>query len=550
MSNWLDHILIIPVVLPLLASASMLLLEERRRLTKNAISLSTMILLLITAFTLLLQTGLNGTSVYSVGNWAAPFGIILVGDLLSATMLVLTSVLGVAAILFSFARWDRAGPRFQALFMLQIMGINGAFLTGDLFNLFVFFEVLLAASYALVLHGSGTPRVKAGVHYIAINLFASSLFLIGVSLIYAVTGTLNMADIAIKASNLPDVDRALFDIGFTILGVAFLIKAGMWPLGFWLPATYSSASAPAAAIFAILSKVGIYVVIRTFLLFSGSDFEGFSGFSEQWLFWGGMGTIIYGSIIALASRTLSRVACACVFISSGTILSVIGTHSAAVLSAGLFYMISSTLATSAFFLLIELLNRARGTNAPVLTEPVFSDEYHDPYEDGMPDDQENVVIPVALALLSGGFFLCALLLTGLPPMSGFIGKLSIMMSIIEAESVPMHLPVWIFIGTLAASSLITLVALLRIGIEVLWIPEDKTPPKVARLEFFSIAGLLLSSILLTIFSGPVMHYMEYTANWLYSPGYIEAVLPATVEEGVTPVRGNVLKEGGEEGILP
>lgn len=528
MKEILDHIVIIPIILPLIAAAFMLLLDERRRILKNSIGIGTMVVILIVSCIFFTRTYHEGVFVYHLGNWRAPYGIVLVSDLLSSTMVLLTSILGLAAILFSFARWDRAGPRFQPLFMLQIMGVNGAFLTGDLFNLFVFFEVMLAASYALALHGSGLPRVKAGLHYVVINLVASSLFLVGASLIYGVTGTLNIADLALKAGATTGIDRTLFDIGFVILGVAFLIKVGMWPLGFWLPSTYSAASAPVAAIFAILSKVGIYVVIRTSVLLSGTDMNAFAGFSAQWMFVGGLITMIYGSVLALASRTLSRLACSCVFISSGTLLSVISVHSPEVLASGIFYMLSSTLAVSAFFLLIELLNRARGTNAPVLSEPVFSDEYQDPYEDGMPDEKEIIIIPVALALLSGGFFLCALLLIGLPPMSGFIGKLTIMMSLMDAELIPIRHGLWIFIGIMAMSSLATLIALIRIGVEVLWIPEETTPPKVARVEFISIAGLLMVSVALTIFSGPIMGYIDKTSAWLYSPGYINAVLPQSV----------------------
>ena len=149
------------------------------------------------------------------------------------------------------------------------MGLNGAFLTGDLFNLFVFFEVLLAASYGLALHGSGARRVSAGLHYIAVNLAASMLFLIGVSLIFGVTGTLNMAALAELIPTVPERTRALLHAGAAILGVAFLIKAAMWPLGFWLPRTYAAAAPPVAAMFAIMTKVGIYVLLRLSLLLFG-----------------------------------------------------------------------------------------------------------------------------------------------------------------------------------------------------------------------------------------------------------------------------------------
>ncbi len=207
---------------------------------------------------------------YLPSNWNVPFGIVLVADRLAALMLVLTGVVALASLLFATARWHRAGVHFHALFQMQLMGVNGAFLTGDLFNLFVFFEVMLAASYGLLLHGSGRARVGAGLKYIAFNLLASSLFLIGVAMLYGITGTLNFADMAQRIPDIPATDRGLLHAGIAILGVAFLAKAAMWPLNFWLAPAYTAASAPVAALFVILTKVGIYAVLRLWtLLLSG-----------------------------------------------------------------------------------------------------------------------------------------------------------------------------------------------------------------------------------------------------------------------------------------
>lgn len=218
------HLMIMPIVLPLAAGAFLLLLDERRHVIKAVISIVSALALMVIAIALLRSadnaSASSGaaTGVYLLGNWQAPFGIVLVLDRLSALMLVLTSVLALASLAFSLARWHKAGPHFHTLFQLLLMGLNGAFLTGDLFNLFVFFEVLLAASYGLVLHGSGPLRVKAGLHYIAVNLAASSLFLIGVSQIYGVTGTLNMADLAQRIPAVPAQDRMLLEAGHLLNG--------------------------------------------------------------------------------------------------------------------------------------------------------------------------------------------------------------------------------------------------------------------------------------------------------------------------------------------
>lgn len=230
----------------------------------------------------------------------------LVLDSLSALMLLLTSIVAVAALIFSLARWHAVGAHFHTMFQLLLMGVNGAFLTGDLFNLFVFFEVMLAASYGLLLHGSGPLRVKAGLHYIAVNLAAALLFLIGVSLIYGTAGTLNMADLAVRIPEMTADRRMLMQAGAGVLGIAFLIKAGMWPLCFWLPTAYSAASAPVAGIFAILSKLGIYVILRlTMLLFAQGPS---AGFGSTMLLYGGMATLIFGIIGVLASQALGRLA--------------------------------------------------------------------------------------------------------------------------------------------------------------------------------------------------------------------------------------------------
>ena len=171
------------------------------------------------------------------------------------------------------------GVHYHTLFQIQLVGVNGAFLTGDLFNLFVFFEVMLAASYGLLLHGSGTVRVRAGLKYIAFNLLASSLLLVGIAILYGVTGTLNFADIAQKVPQIPAPDRGLLHAGAAILGVAVLAKAAMWPLNFWLAAAYSAAAAPVAAVFVILTKVGVYTVLRLWTLLLSAE-PGASACSE------------------------------------------------------------------------------------------------------------------------------------------------------------------------------------------------------------------------------------------------------------------------------
>lgn len=536
-SGWLNHLIIAPILLPLVASGLLLLLDERRRIAKNTIALATLIANLVISVMLIAQTvrvgagGQSATRAYLVGDWAAPFGIVLVADWLSDLMIVLTSMIALAAFVYALARWDRAGPRFQALFLLQVMGLNGAFLTGDLFNLFVCFEILLAASYGMLLHGFGPERVKAGLHYVAINVGASLLFLIGVALIYGVSGTLNMADLATIIPGVVGGDLALLQSGFAVLGIAFLLKAGMWPLGFWLPRTYAAAVPPAAAVFALLSKVGIYALLRVYLLLFGTDMGWAGNFGEEWLLFGGIATVAYGTIGVLAARTLSRVAGFCVIISSGTLLASIGAGEGTSLSPILFYMVSSTLGLSAFYLLLELVER-RETEASIqaIVEPVFDDEYTGRLAE--PEgDEVGIVIPATIAILGGGFAFCALLLAGLPPLSGFIAKFAIIHNLINLGDEVLT-EVWVFVFLLIGSGLAILIATTRAGIDLLWEPSDKPQPPLRLAEAVPVGVLLAVCLGLMIFASPVMRYMERTSLSLQDrQGYINAVLGAQGDSG-------------------
>lgn len=554
-----NHLLIAPVVLPLFAGALLLMFDERRHTLKALINVASTLLLLVLAAHLVgvadsvapaTEDGAL-SSVYPLGNWPAPFGIVLVLDRLSALMLALAAVLAVAALVFSLARWHRGGPHFHTLFQFLLMGVNGAVLTGDLFNLFVFFEVMLAASYGLALHGSGPSRVKAGLHYIVINLAASSLFLIGVALIYGVTGTLNMADLALKVPHVPQADRMLLHAGGALLGIAFLVKAGMWPLCFWLPTTYTAAAAPVAAAFAILSKVGIYILLRLSLLLFGEGAGASAGFGAGWLLAGGLVTLAFGGIGMLSSQSMGRLAGFSIITSSGTLLAAVGLANASVTSGALFYMVSSTLAVAAFFLLIELIQRAQDPSADELA--AFSEPYDDQQETDI-EEEVGAVIPGTLALLGICFAGCGLLLAGLPPLSGFVGKLALLSAMIAptgpqgADGIAVPGLTWVFFALLILSGLAAMIAMVRAGIRTFWAPvEGVAVPRVRIVEIAPVAFLLMLCVAMSIQGGPLMRYMDATARSLHAPGaYIENVLgaprvgTAMPEEGAPP---EVIEEG-------
>jgi multicomponent K+:H+ antiporter subunit D len=527
-SRMAAHLIIAPVMLPLVAGAGMLLLGDRYRNLKAAINIAACFALVGIAVVLLGTSHASSAGVagvYRLGDWPSPFGIVLVLDRLSALMLLLTGILASAAVVFSLARWHRAGAHFHSLFQFLVMGLNGAFLTGDLFNLFVFFELLLAASYGLALHGAGISRVKAGLHYIVVNLAASLLFLIGVSLIYGVSGTLNMADLAVRIPNIAEDDRALLEAGAGILGVAFLLKAGMWPLCFWLPTTYAAASAPVASIFAIMTKVGAYVVLRLWLLLFGEGTGASAGLGGGWLVVGGMATIAFGAIGMLASRDMARLAAFSVLVSSGTVLAATGMGQIDVTSGALFYLVSSTLGISAFFLLVELVERGRDPAADVLA---VTREFYGEDEDIDEEDEVGVAIPAPMSVLGLAFIGCALVIAGLPPLSGFIAKFALLTAAINPSGLGQGgaIPAgsWALLVVLILSGLTALIAMTRAGILAFWASPGQVVPRVRAIEMSPIVVLLILCTAQTVQAGPIMRFMQATAQSLHAPGdYIRDV---------------------------
>ena len=511
-----EHLPVLPIALPFLVGAITLVIDERRLALKAAISIGASLLLVAVGVALTQLADNVPVTVYRIADWSAPFGIVLVVDRLSAILVLLTAVLGFASLVFSLARWQRAGPRFHALVLFLLMGINGAFLTGDLFNLFVFFEILLAASYGLALHGSGEARVHAGLHYITVNLVASLLLLIGVSLIYGATGTLNMADLARHWLKAASGERVLFEVGGAVLGIAFLAKAGMWPLCFWLPGAYSASSAPAGALFAVLTKVGVYAILRTGTLFLGADVPASPSPGTPWLVAAGMATLAFGTIGVLASQDLARLASYCVLVSSGTLLAAIAIDNPTLTGAAMYYLVVSTLALSAFFLVIELVERGRGPGADIVAVTAEA------FGDGDGDEEVGVAIPAPTALLGLCFAACAIMLAGLPPLAGFLGKFAMLDALFRAETV--RTIAWAMLVLLIGSGFATIIAMGRAGVRRFW-ASDAIVARVRVVELAPIALLLTLCAALTVAAGPLMRYLDGAAQSLHGPAtYIDQVL--------------------------
>jgi multicomponent K+:H+ antiporter subunit D len=532
MNLGLPHLIVVPIVLPLLCAALLLLIGDKRRRFKSIANGGATLGNLLVALEILERVDTGGApgaaEVYLAANWSPHFGIVLVADRLTALMLVLTGVVSLGAAIYSTAAWSRTGVFFHPLFQIQLMGLNGAFLTGDLFNLFVFFEVMLAASYGLQLHGSGRPRVHAGLHYIAVNLLASALFLIGLAILYGIMGTLSMADIAVRLPFVAQTDRGLLHAGAAILAVAFLTKAAIWPLNFWLVPAYTTASAPVAAIFALMTKVGIYTLLRVSTLFFSPSAGPSAHLGAGTFVYGGLATIGFGVLGLMASLRLGRIAGFSIIVSSGTLLAAMGIGKASVTSAALYYLLSATLGASALFLLVELVERAATGD-----DAALRDVEVEPGEDTNLDDAEEALVgrevPVSVALLGLTFMACVVLVSGLPPLSGFVSKLTLMMALLSSEELPSaSTPTkadWWFCGLLLLSGLMATVSLSRAGIQQFWSPADSPPRRLKAVEAVPVIGLLFASAWLSLCAEPVLRYTRAAARALHEPqAYIEAVL--------------------------
>ncbi|MDP3897048.1 MAG: monovalent cation/H+ antiporter subunit D [Mesorhizobium sp.] len=511
MTNWI----VIPTVLPAMTAALLILALRHHLRRQRIVSVGAAVLMLALAIWLFMLASDGTPRAYFLGNWPAPFGITLVLDRLSATMLLLTAVLALAVVLYASAGWDRKGRHFHALLQFQLLGVNGAFLTGDLFNLFVFFEVMLIASYGLMLHGGGAPRLKAGFHYVAINLVASTLFLFAVGLIYAVTGTLNMADLAVKVAEVAADDQALLKTGAVLLFVVFATKAALVPLHWWLPTAYAATSAPAAAMFMIMTKVGAYTIIRVYGLIFGADAGPLGAVVEPLVIPAALVTLLVGAVGVLSSRNLRDLVCFSVIASMGNLLIAVGLFDGVGTTAALYYIIHSTLTGAALFLLVDLIATRRGKRLDGLAPaPEFANQ----------------------TLLGGLFFLAAIGMVGLPPLSGFLGKLLILDATRDA---PQAVLIWTVV--LGASLLMT-IGFARAGSVIFW---NNVPPPVATganpadagaatpaamtagvaLPILVVALLVGGTAALSLGAGPATRAFEATsAQLLDRDAYIRAVL--------------------------
>ncbi len=508
----MNHWLTAPLLIPLFGAILQVFMSYAPLQLRRTLALATSVLTLVVAIMLVGLADDGSYRVYAFGNWPPPFGIVLVLDRLAALMLLLTASLALCCHIFSVRGTDEEGDYFHALFLFQLFGLNIAFLTGDLFNLFVAFEVLLIASYGLLLHGRGTLRTIPGLHYVVLNLIGSGFFLISVGMIYSVTGTLNMADLAVLVPQVSEDDLPLVKAGGLILLVVFALKAAILPLCFWLPRAYANATAPVAALFAVMTKVGIYAILRVHTLLFGDGAGELANLGMDWLFPAALATIAMGVIGTLGADGLRTLVAWQVVVSVGTLLAAIALGNAEGTSAALFYLLNTTWLAGGLFLLADLISNQRGSAADkIVTAPRMHSR----------------------TLLSMMFLVAATALAGLPPLSGFFAKLLILQA---AE--PGAQMAWLW-GTILIAGFLTLVAVSRAGSIVFWRNVEghvSNPGKLTLPVSVSASALIAMTVVIVVLAGPISRYTDATAAQLHDPdGYITIL-------GTQPVDQDSAKE--------
>ena len=507
------HLIVAPILWPLLMAALILLVERRGIAWSRALGAFGAAGMLVVSLLLLRQVDAEGSQVYLLGDWPARLGIALFADRLSAALVLLVASLGLPALIYAMTGWDQRAPHFHAFFQFQLAGLAGAFLTGDLFNLFVFFEVMLIASYGLMLSGGRGPRMRAGLHYVVFNVVASSLFLVALGLIYGLVGTLNMAEIGVRVAQAGPEDAALIQAAAGILLTVFCAKAALLPMFLWLPMTYKFIPAPAAVLFVVMTKVGVYAALRVFTVAFG-DIPGAGDWPWSWLLPAGLATLLLSTFGAMASQTLRATTGWMVVASSATLFVVFSLRTPDALAAGMYYLLHSSFAAAALFLIANQMRRQRGREG----------------------DRVDCIGALSQPVATGvAFALAAIAITGLPPLSGFVGKLLILQAVPEGQ-----MP-WVW-GMILFTSWLAIVAFARAGSGLLWEaparaarwrPESglapppgprPTTPTQRRLQWLAIWLLLGYGIALVVFASPVYRYLHAAAESILSPDVTAALV--------------------------
>lgn len=490
---------VLPIIIPL-CGAILCMLFRRNMAAQKGIALVFSVLLLLTSIALLLQTKRGEIAVMHVGNWQAPFGITLAVDMLSSVMLVLSGLLAVGVGIY--ACFDLDEPRikfgFFPLSLILLMGVNGAFVTGDLFNLYVWFEVLLTASFILLALGGERLQLEGSIKYVALNLLSSALFLAGIGILYGMAGTLNMAELA---QVIQQGERGgLVTMVAVMFMMAFGIKAGLFPLYFWLPASYPTPPAAVTALFSgLLTKVGAYSLIRVFTLIFITDPD----FLHAMILIGAGLTMASGVLAAASQYEMRKILAVHIVSQIGYIVMGLGLFTPLALAGTIIYLIHIIIVKTNLFFVAGAVRRLKGSYELKELGGLYKEK-------------------PGLSIL---FIISAMSLAGVPPLSGFFAKLTLIIAGLRIEQ-------WEIVAVALGVSLLTLYSMVKIWMYVFWrpaphpLPDQNPLPAGKRLIFLSpMIALTIMTVGIGLYAGPIFAYAQAAAEQLMNPnGYIEAVL--------------------------
>ena len=517
------------VLVPLLAAALTLVLGRRARPQRIVAALA-LVTVLGLSVALLVGVDAQGAVVVEVGDWPAPFGIVLVVDRLSALMLVVSSVVLLAVLIFSIGQGLADGDDetpvsiYYPTYLILTTGVMVAFVAGDLFNLYVGFEILLVASYVLITLGGTPARIRAGVTYIIVSLLSSILFLAAIGMVYGALGTVNLAQVAVRMQDIPVDVQILLHV---MLLVAFGIKAAVFPLSFWLPDSYPSAPAPVTAVFAgLLTKIGVYAIIRLeTIIFPTPELN-------PALLVLALLTMVVGALGAVAQADIKRILSFTLVSHIGYMILGVALATVAGTAAAIYYIVHHIVVQTTLFLAAGLVEREAGSTSITRIGGLLASA------------------PLVAVL----FFIPALSLGGIPPFSGFIGKLGLF----QAAAAQGDALAYLLIGGGALVSLLTLYALVRVWNLAFWRPAsdvegdesrllravEEAPDSTEtlsetratpRLMILSTVGMVIVGLSLTVFAGPLYGVADRAAQNLDgSTDYIELVLPQLTTGEVAP----------------
>jgi multicomponent Na+:H+ antiporter subunit D len=494
--------LLLPILIPFVVAIFSLLLWHRPDLQRR-LNVAGAVLLFVAGLALLASVSQGGIQAGQIANWPAPFGITLVADLMSAILVLLCGLLGMCVAVYSLQSMDprREASGYYPLLHILLMGINGAFLTGDMFNLYVWFEVMLIASFVLLALGGERPQLEGAIKYVTLNLMSSALFLAAVGILYGIAGTLNMADLSVQFNEVPDT--GLVTTLAILFLVAFGVKAAIFPLFFWLPASYHTPPVAVSAIFAgLLTKVGVYALVRVFTLLFVQEIT----FTHTIILVIAALTMVTGVLGAVAQSEFRRILAFHSVSQIGYMVMGLGLFTPLALAGALYFMFHHSVVKSTLFLVSGIAYHIRGTyqlkNLGGLY-PLYS----------------------GLALL---FLIPALSLAGIPPLSGFWAKVVLVQAGFETQQ-------YLLVGVSLAVGLLTLFSMTKIWAEAFWKPlpegnaDDTALPRSSWVILASpIVLLTMIAVVMGLAAGPAITLTMQAAEQLLNPTlYINAVLEGT-----------------------